>query len=58
MYIEIYIYTYIQTNSTKSTCKVSACVSKNLRWLNKNVNLVLRYNTIFREIKRYKDKDT
>ena len=61
IYVHRNIYIHIYTDkwtSTKSTCKVSACVSKNLRWLNKNVNLVLRYNTIFREIKRYKDKDT
>ena len=61
IYVHRNIYIHIYTDkwtSTESTCKVSACISKNLRWLNKNVNLVLRYNTIFREIKRYKDKDT
>ena len=29
----------------KTTCKLSVCISKNLRWLNEKVKTVPRYET-------------
>ena len=48
LYIHIYMYIYIyiyRWTSIKSTCKLSVCISKNLRWLNKQVKRVLRSDT-------------
>ena len=46
IYISTYIYAYINIykwTSIKSKCKLSVCISNNLRWLNEKVKRVLRY---------------
>ena len=42
----LWLYMYIDRwTSIKSTCKLSVCISKNLRWLNEQVKKVLRSDT-------------
>ena len=41
-----YVYIYRERwTSVKSACKLSVCISKNLRWLDKRVKKVLRSDT-------------